>query len=221
MDCIEAQTPMVPQNLITKMEMISSVSFALVRVCLFGYNTKLYTISLTLYTEFLQDPASCGKCSSRFCFTCIQRVAQQSKTPAKCPTCRCEFQLADITRDTALAERMQRANTVSCQYQGCHAQLSLTQVAAHEQSCVFVPIKCRYASFGCEWKGIRQTLAQHEVSCPLMQVSQLVQQFRQLRANHEYTLYQLQSRVCIHSYCRKCLFWCILRKLTRHLFVLL
>lgn len=90
---------------------------------------------------------------------------------------------------------MQRADTVICQYDGCNEQLSLNQVAVHEQTCLFVPIKCRFATFGCEWKGTRQTLSQHEATCPLMQVSGLVEQFRQTRANNDHALTHLQSRV--------------------------
>jgi hypothetical protein len=122
-----------------------------------------------------------------------------SDAPAKCPTCRCEFQMSDITLDADLKERIQRANTVTCQYEGCNAQLSLNQVAIHEQTCLFVPIKCRYASFGCEWKGTRQTLVEHEATCSLMQVSNLVEQFRQTRADHGHALNHLQTRVCIHE----------------------
>lgn len=153
---------------------------------------------LHLVTEFLQNPASCGKCASRFCNACILRVAATgtSDAPAKCPTCRCEFQMSDITLDADLKERIQRANTVTCQYEGCNAQLSLNQVAIHEQTCLFVPIKCRYASFGCEWKGTRQTLIEHEATCSLMQVSSLVEQFRQTRADHGHALNHLQTRVC-------------------------
>lgn len=126
------------------------------------------------------------------------RVVASSATgnaPAKCPTCRCEFSLDDITLDAKLRERMQRASTVTCQYEGCNAQLSLQQVAIHEQTCSFVPMKCRYSTFGCEWKGTRQSLTQHEEACPLMQVSGLVEQFRQSNANHEHAITHLQSRV--------------------------
>lgn len=122
---------------------------------------------------------------------------------AKCPTCRCEFRLQDIKRDDALKNQMQHSTkTVVCQYQGCHEQLYMHQVALHEQTCLFLPLKCRFATFGCEWKGTRQTLQQHEATCPLMQISQLVEQFRQTRAHHEQVLNQLQARVC---YC--CMWW--------------
>lgn len=149
------------------------------------------------YLEFLQDPASCGKCNSRFCFACISRVAEMggNGSPAKCPTCRCEFQLSDIKRDLELQKRMQRASTVSCQYEGCSAQLLIGQVASHEATCVFVPIMCRYSTFGCSWKGLRNELVDHEATCPLMQVSSLVEQFRQLRADHEHALNHIQTRV--------------------------
>ena len=116
--------------------------------------------------------------------------------PAKCPTCRCEFQGQDIQRDGELRDRMQRANTVPCQYRGCHAQLALNQVASHEQTCLFVPLKCRYSTFGCEWRGTRQDLPSHELTCSLMQVSAFVEQFRQARADHEHALGHLQQRVC-------------------------
>jgi hypothetical protein len=147
--------------------------------------------------EFLQDPASCGQCQSRFCLNCIRRVARMTgaNTLAKCPTCRCEFSTSDIRRDSELRERMQRASNVKCQYQGCSAQLSLNQVKSHEESCLFVPLKCRYATFGCDWKGTRQLLADHESTCPLMQVSALVEQFRQTRADHEHAINLLQTRV--------------------------
>lgn len=118
-----------------------------------------------------------------------------ANTLAKCPTCRCEFSTSDIRRDSELRERMQRASTVECQYQGCSAQLSLNQVKSHEESCLFVPLKCRYATFGCDWKGTRQLLADHESTCPLMQVSALVEQFRQTRADHEHSINLLQTRV--------------------------
>lgn len=159
--------------------------------------TRQHPVYSFYETEFLQDPASCGQCQSRFCLNCIRRVARMTgaNTLAKCPTCRCEFSTSDIRRDSELRERMQRASNVECQYQGCSAQLSLNQVKSHEESCLFVPLKCRYATFGCDWKGTRQLLADHESTCPLMQVSALVEQFRQTRADHEHSINLLQTRV--------------------------
>lgn len=116
-------------------------------------------------------------------------------SPPKCPTCRCEFHPSDIQRDLELQERMQRAATVPCQYEGCSTQLLLRQVASHEVTCLFVPLMCRYSSFGCTWKGLRKDLTDHESACPLMQVSSLVEQFRQTRADHENALSHVQTRV--------------------------
>ena len=200
------------QNNIMKTGMNSSVLFALVCRIQYShvyiawkyktsisYHPPYFLFTLVFETEFLQDPASCGQCQSRFCLNCIRRVARMAgaNTLAKCPTCRCEFSTSDIRRDSELRERMQRANTVECQYQGCSAQLSLNQVKSHEQSCLFVPLKCRYATFGCDWKGTRQLLTEHESICPLMQVSDLVEQFRQTRADHEHSLNLLQTRVSL------------------------
>ena len=44
--------------------------------------------------EYMNDPVGCGKCASRFCRACLQRVHDsdvQKQQPTKCPVCRCEY----------------------------------------------------------------------------------------------------------------------------------
>lgn len=144
--------------------------------------------------ETMQDPCGCGKCSARFCFGCLQRVAELSAlqqqqqqqiaenaplNPPKCPVCRSDVQ--EIQRDSVLRQRMEQEPPIPCRYSGCEELLKITQVAQHEASaCCFVRMQCRYQPFGCPWTGKRENLEHHERQhCHLARVSQLVERHRQ------------------------------------------
>lgn len=144
--------------------------------------------------EFMQDPASCGSCSTRYCAPCIIRVA---RTPRhnKCPTCRTEITPEGIKRDAELKMEIRQAARIRCAYEGCDAILPLDQVQAHETQCTYVPMRCRYAPFGCGWKGRRMDIPHHESVCDLAKISNLVEQFRQSRADHQHIIGHIQQRL--------------------------
>lgn len=130
-------------------------------------------------------PVGCGKCSARFCQECLQRVYSDEarrRQPHKCPMCRVEYQ--DIEPDEALQRDMDAGPTVPCRYDGCPEQcLLLSMIASHEQTCEHVPVRCRYAMYGCSWTGKRGMIDDHEENvCKLSPIGPFVEQFRQLKA---------------------------------------
>jgi hypothetical protein len=130
-------------------------------------------------------PVGCGKCSARFCQECLQRVysddARRGQTH-KCPMCRVEYQ--NMVRDETLKIEMDAGPTVPCRYDGCpEKHLRLSMIAAHEQTCQHIPVRCRYAMYGCTWTGKRGMIQDHEQnSCRLTPIGPFVEQFRQLKA---------------------------------------
>ena len=150
----------------------------------------------TICYEFMQDPSTCGECSSRFCYRCIcQAVTGRPVGQNKCPTCRFELTSGAIQRDAALFKEIQHAPRISCANEGCDAVLQLTEVQAHETRCGFVRLRCRYAPFGCAWTGLRHNLPLHEDVCDVARVSHLVEHFRQSRADHQHIIGHLQQRL--------------------------
>ena len=141
--------------------------------------------------EFMQDPATCGKCSPRFCYLCIFKAVTDSPV-GHCPTCRLELTSEKIQRDDALCQEIQHAPTISCTNEGCDAVLQLTEVQAHEAQCGFVRLRCRYAPFGCAWKVPRHNLRLHEDGC-VARVSHLEELVRQSRADHQHIIGNLQD----------------------------
>jgi hypothetical protein len=74
---------------------------------------------------------------------------------------------------------------VECRFDGCSEQITLPKVADHENECEHSMMNCRYSGFGCKWKGKRGHIASHEANdCHLARVSELVDQFRKLKADH-------------------------------------
>jgi len=177
--------------------------------------------------EIMNDPVGCGKCSARFCSTCLQRVAelstmqnrqrqhmqqlgrqqqQQQQTDEnnaapKCPVCRSEIASPEnIIKDTALRQSMEAAPPIACRYRGCPERLQLTGIAAHEAACPHVRVQCRYQSVGCEWKGKRCDLRYHEDhDCQLAKVSGLVDRVRQTHAECFHRLGQLAGNQQMHA----------------------
>ena len=163
--------------------------------------------------EFMKDPVSCGNnCSSRFCYSCLHRVASgvdnhnnrnnnpnnnnnDNNNSLRCPTCRMNFSATGIVHDKELAEKIFGAPTVPCRYPHCTERLKLPLVSDHEKQCLHVPLKCRYSAYGCTWTGKRGDLSHHERNtCNLAKVSVLVEQLRDLRANFESRLAMVQQQ---------------------------
>ena len=159
--------------------------------------------------EFMKEPSGCGNtdCSSRFCYSCLHRVASgvdssnsnsaNSAAAARCPTCRKSFpEGGGIVRDENLAIEIFNAPTIKCRYYPqCKEQLRLPLIADHEKQCLHVPLKCRYAPYGCKWTGKRGELSQHEQNtCSLAKVSVLVEQVRDIRANYNHRINMIQQQ---------------------------
>lgn len=194
--------------------------------------------------EIMNDPAGCGKCSARFCFSCLLRVSElsvlqhrqqqhvqqyhqqqpgglpanaanttqatnttntitsSSSTPsARCPVCRSKIDdPEDIVRDNELRQRMELAPPTQCRFKGCAERLRLTQIAQHETSCPHVLLSCRHLNFGCQWKGTRGDLAQHEQQeCHLEKISALVTKLRGTQAETFHRIAHLEQNVAMQS----------------------
>jgi hypothetical protein len=152
----------------------------------------------TICYEFFADPSSCGKCASRFCHACLARVANtrssSNPTSSKCPACRTVLTADDIVRDDALREELKAANLqVLCSFRGCNQRLAAATMKEHEQSCEFTPMRCKNATMGCSWKGVRKGLDHHLSShCHVERVGGFVDQFRHSRADHQAAMISLQ-----------------------------
>eukprot|EP00980_Cylindrotheca_fusiformis_P004689 scaffold992_cov116-Cylindrotheca_fusiformis.AAC.24 len=148
---------------------------------------QLERFKCVICLEFMDDPAGCGKCSSRFCHACLSRFVRSGshrEGKARCPTCRVEMN-SGLVRDEDLQKEIASGHTVQCRFAGCTEQLLLPKVVDHESKCMHAMVKCRYCNFGCSWKGKRGLLPAHETDdCNLAKVSTLVEQFRLLKAEH-------------------------------------
>jgi hypothetical protein len=157
--------------------------------------------------DFLDQPVSCGTCSGRFCQTCLQQVLQPQlpthsnvQVTAKCPTCRASFSTG--IPDPTLVSDM-AAFSVPCRYAGCtsydgqQTMIRLSMFKLHEADfCAAVRVACRYAAYGCEWKGYRSGVEEHESSdCVLAKISGLLEQLRVSKADHHRDMGQLQRNI--------------------------
>lgn len=163
--------------------------------------------------EYMDDPSGCGHCEHRFCRPCIARVIHDlarvataaRRSPettsaehikARCPCCRSPFGLNDIVRDTALRARIASAAQVTCPFPGCGKKLKLTEARAHEASCPYMMMRCRYAQFGCGWTGPKMELEEHDkTGCSFAKIGVLVEQLRQTRAEHGHMIASLQQQL--------------------------
>jgi Seven in absentia protein family len=159
--------------------------------------------------EFMNEPSSCGSCSSRYCRLCLERCRrhdlnvirrqtiartanglqqqqqQQQEELPKCPTCRVPYNI--VVRDEALQQEMLESGPqVPCRYDGCMEVLRLPNRANHERTCSHATVHCRFAPYGCTWTGKRKDVSDHESSgdCSLTNISTFVEEFRKLKADH-------------------------------------
>lgn len=142
--------------------------------------------------EYLNDPVGCGKCASRFCHGCLQRVYdsdKQKQQPTKCPMCRCEYN--EMVPDLDLY-KPKEIPTLPCRFVcvGCtERSIPLNEIANHEQVCDHVPVRCRYANYGCQWIGKRGLVGAHEeFGCKLAPIGKFVEDHRQTKADHNMRL---------------------------------
>ena len=120
----------------------------------------------------------------------------QARKSGKCPCCRAPFALTDMVADEDLMKRMSEAGKVICPFPGCSDAIRLTDLKTHEASCGCQPVKCKFASYGCDWTGVRKELAAHEnCDCPYGKISKLVEEVRTLKAGHEQQVAQMQQNL--------------------------
>lgn len=95
--------------------------------------------------------------------------------------CRVEYQ--DMVNDDELQQQMEAGPTVPCRFDGCPVRnLRLSMIIEHEKVCEHVRVRCRYAPFGCSWKGKRVLIQEHEeTDCRIAPVGPMVEQFRRLK----------------------------------------
>lgn len=148
--------------------------------------------------EVMEVPVGCSSpaCNSRFCLSCLSRVARDSRAnqEPKCPICRVQF--SDMVRDDELRMQMEEGMTLPCRHEGCpQQQLRLSKFRAHERTCEFAKVKCRFAPYGCPWKGRRNQVQSHEESdCALSRVKLLVEEIRRMKLDHSHRLDVLQQQ---------------------------
>ena len=167
----------------------------------------------------MDDPAGCGNCDARFCRSCIHRAAKESirnrqqseanvnnndengndsKILPKCPCCRkCITCPHQIKSDLKLKARIESSQiSAICPYPNCNQKIFLAQVKEHEANCVYMPMRCKYASFGCKWTGPKKDLEAHnKVGCVHAKVGGMIDQFRQYRLDTTHTIVSLQQQV--------------------------
>ena len=170
--------------------------------------------------ELLNRPVGCGNCASRFCHSCLSRYVLESQRnqaiqsnsnnngnngngsngmpPVKCPACRVGM-TAGLVPDKELEEDMKTCGPVPCRFEGCSAQLSLSEITQHEVMCQYAPVRCRFAPFGCTWKGQRGQVKEHEASgCHYAKVSGLVHQFRLLQASNSARIDAIEQQTALN-----------------------
>lgn len=147
-------------------------------------------------------PVGCSSCRTRFCFSCMQRVLRQAtsgRSPrstdppnaAKCPHCRSFFTLQSIVRDVALRKEISDCMaTVTCPFKGCGAELRIGHIKAHEATCPYMRVRCRFANWGCDWIGQRKFVEDHDGhQCEFRGgLGKLVENYRQCDAHTAHIL---------------------------------
>ena len=145
--------------------------------------------------EVVDRPASCGSCAARFCFDCLKRAVGDSNS---CPSCRKEIRtVMHIQPDFSFYTRLNKTGkqTRQCTYPNCGKVLHLSIYREHERSCEYKPMKCKYAAYGCIWKGARKDLEAHyNVGCTLAKMSPLIEELRRTKADHARLVNVLNSR---------------------------
>ena len=74
--------------------------------------------------------------------------------------------------------------------------IPLSMVQLHKaQLCASVCVACRYSVYGCEWKGVRSAVEEHEQSgCVLAKMTGLLEQIRTDRVEHQRNMRERQHQ---------------------------
>jgi hypothetical protein len=97
--------------------------------------------------------------------------------------CRVEYE--KIVRDLKLHQELyHNGPTIPCRFEGCpERSLLLPVISQHEKVCEYVPVRCRYALYGCDWTGKRGMVKAHEEDgCSYAPMAGLIEEFRKFKA---------------------------------------
>jgi hypothetical protein len=72
---------------------------------------------------------------------------------------------------------------MKCPNEGCSKELSVQNLAAHNNTCEHALLKCKYATYGCAFVGSRKDMAKHDDACNIGGVGVLVEKIRSLEAS--------------------------------------
>ena len=156
--------------------------------------------------EYLNEPVGCGKCSSRFCRSCLQRVYESDKErnqKPRCPVCRCEYDKMVPDAGMYGVTNGGSAPTLPCRYVsvGCpFRKLPLPEIANHEAVCDHVLMRCRYSQYGCKWTGKRGLIKAHEeFGCKIAPTGNFIEQFRHQKAEHAMKMEMITQQIAHNS----------------------
>lgn len=151
--------------------------------------------------DVLDKPVGCGTCSGRFCQSCFEKgISTTSNGQPQCPTCRRTLPIG--VPDPALETRM-ASTFVPCRYADCTMQqIPIQQWHFHQKhQCEHRIVQCRYAMYGCSFRGTFQQEQQHAASssnsstrnCPLARYRELLQELQMVRITHITQLESMQQ----------------------------
>lgn len=146
--------------------------------------------------EVMDTPVGCGSCQTRFCRSCLERVAKQGGTRPKCSHCRAPFTIESIQVDEALLEEMKNCmQTVLCPFRGCGKKIPINAIKMHEAQCEHIRMRCKFAEWGCEWIGKKRDLEHHNCNeCEFRaEMGRLVNVIREKTLNQAETIARLQG----------------------------
>ncbi|GMH68313.1 hypothetical protein TrST_g5450 [Triparma strigata] len=116
---------------------------------------SLQNFVCSICLDYIQSPAS-ATCKCTFCLECLNKWLE---TNTSCPTCRAPTSKSDVHSNPAIFDKGDPV--VTCPHQGCEESLPLSQLKSHTKSCPFLPLKCKYAPFGCTHVCPSAQMAQH------------------------------------------------------------
>ena len=117
-------------------------------------------IICSICLDVVWDPISCGKCTSPFGKSCINKWFQlkQNKCPKNCTS----FEKSEFS---LILKRMINKIEFNCLYKsvGCKEVILYENFYDHVNSCYYASYKCVYP--GCDQVGIKKVVSEHSKSC--------------------------------------------------------
>jgi len=100
------------------------------------------------------------------CQECFDKVVDYMKPT--CPTCRVKLN-RDLPTRNLFAETVLSSLLVPCPNDGCQLTVNFKNVKAHSTGqCGFRKAQCKFATLGCDWKGLEKARRPHEKKCAIL-----------------------------------------------------